>query len=68
MSYESPAVHPTISPEERKYIEDAIGETAGLVNPLQVCLCPNKVKYTFSHFHAIFPISLLFKKIQGATP
>ncbi|TRY59805.1 hypothetical protein DNTS_035234 [Danionella cerebrum] len=36
VSYESPAVHPTITPEERKYIEDAIGETAGLVNPLQV--------------------------------
>uniref|UniRef100_A0AAR2JGD2 Vesicular glutamate transporter 1 n=1 Tax=Pygocentrus nattereri TaxID=42514 RepID=A0AAR2JGD2_PYGNA len=38
VSYESPAVHPTITPEERKYIEDAIGESAGLVNPLQVGL------------------------------
>lgn len=36
VSYESPAAHPTITPEERKYIEDAIGESAGLVNPLQV--------------------------------
>uniref|UniRef100_A0A8C2D001 Vesicular glutamate transporter 1 n=1 Tax=Cyprinus carpio TaxID=7962 RepID=A0A8C2D001_CYPCA len=30
VSYESPAAHPTISPEERKYIEDAIGESTGL--------------------------------------
>uniref|UniRef100_A0A8C5GI27 Vesicular glutamate transporter 1 n=1 Tax=Gouania willdenowi TaxID=441366 RepID=A0A8C5GI27_GOUWI len=28
VSYESPAAHPTITPEERKYIEDAIGESA----------------------------------------
>uniref|UniRef100_A0A672MZZ1 Vesicular glutamate transporter 1 n=1 Tax=Sinocyclocheilus grahami TaxID=75366 RepID=A0A672MZZ1_SINGR len=33
VSYESPAAHPTITPEERKYIEDAIGESAGLMNP-----------------------------------
>uniref|UniRef100_A0A8C1Q4T3 Vesicular glutamate transporter 1 n=1 Tax=Cyprinus carpio TaxID=7962 RepID=A0A8C1Q4T3_CYPCA len=36
VSYESPAAHPTITPEERKYIEDAIGESAGLMNPLTV--------------------------------
>ncbi|TRY93621.1 hypothetical protein DNTS_027249 [Danionella cerebrum] len=36
VSYESPAAHPTITPEERKYIEDAIGESAGLANPLTV--------------------------------
>uniref|UniRef100_A0A6Q2XV48 Vesicular glutamate transporter 1 n=1 Tax=Esox lucius TaxID=8010 RepID=A0A6Q2XV48_ESOLU len=29
VSYESPAAHPTITPEERKYIEEAIGESAG---------------------------------------
>lgn len=28
MSYESPAAHPTITEEERKYIEESIGETA----------------------------------------
>ncbi|NXA01786.1 VGLU1 protein, partial [Nesospiza acunhae] len=33
VSYESPAQHPTISPEERKYIEESIGESAGS-NPL----------------------------------
>lgn len=36
VSYESPAAHPTITPEERKYIEDAIGESASFLNPLQV--------------------------------
>lgn len=36
VSYESPAAHPTISPEERKYIEDAIGESASFLNPLHV--------------------------------
>lgn len=36
VSYESPAAHPTISPEERKYIEDAIGESATFLNPLHV--------------------------------
>ncbi|XP_032942592.1 vesicular glutamate transporter 1 [Catharus ustulatus] len=33
VSYESPAQHPTIAPEERKYIEESIGESAGS-NPL----------------------------------
>uniref|UniRef100_A0A672PVV6 Vesicular glutamate transporter 1 n=1 Tax=Sinocyclocheilus grahami TaxID=75366 RepID=A0A672PVV6_SINGR len=50
VSYESPAVHPTISPEERKYIEDAIGETAGLVNPLQ------KFKTPWRHFFTSMPV------------
>ncbi|XP_017356050.1 vesicular glutamate transporter 1 [Cebus imitator] len=36
VSYESPALHPSISEEERKYIEDAIGESAKLMNPLTV--------------------------------
>uniref|UniRef100_A0A7N4P0R3 Solute carrier family 17 member 7 n=1 Tax=Sarcophilus harrisii TaxID=9305 RepID=A0A7N4P0R3_SARHA len=35
VSYESPAQHPSISEEERKYIEDAIGESARLMNPLK---------------------------------
>uniref|UniRef100_A0A2K5QN16 Vesicular glutamate transporter 1 n=1 Tax=Cebus imitator TaxID=2715852 RepID=A0A2K5QN16_CEBIM len=38
VSYESPALHPSISEEERKYIEDAIGESAKLMNPLTVGL------------------------------
>ncbi|KAM7026381.1 LOW QUALITY PROTEIN: vesicular glutamate transporter 1 [Acridotheres tristis] len=33
VSYESPAQHPSISPEERKYIEESIGESVGS-NPL----------------------------------
>ena len=39
VSYESPAAHPTITPEERKYIEDAIGESASFLNPLHVWFC-----------------------------
>ncbi|MFT7798099.1 vesicular glutamate transporter 1-like isoform X2 [Arapaima gigas] len=50
VSYESPAAHPTITPEERKYIEDAIGETAGLVNPLQ------KFKTPWRHFFTSMPV------------
>lgn len=38
VSYESPAAHPTITPEERKYIEEAIGESATFLNPLHVGL------------------------------
>lgn len=54
VSYESPAAHPTISPEERKYIEDAIGETAGLVNPLQV-----RFSFTRPIVHLFDPIMSL---------
>ena len=36
VSYESPALHPSISEEERKYIEEAIGESAKLMNPVTV--------------------------------
>uniref|UniRef100_A0A8C2E2C0 Vesicular glutamate transporter 1 n=1 Tax=Cyprinus carpio TaxID=7962 RepID=A0A8C2E2C0_CYPCA len=50
VSYESPAAHPTITPEERKYIEEAIGETAGLVNPLQ------KFKTPWRHFFTSMPV------------
>ncbi|KAM4751783.1 vesicular glutamate transporter 1 isoform 2-T2 [Cyanocitta cristata] len=39
VSYESPAQHPTISPEERKYIEESIGESTGS-NPLLLDLLP----------------------------
>lgn len=33
VSYESPEAHPTITPEERKYIEDAIGESSDTTVP-----------------------------------
>ncbi|CAJ0968605.1 unnamed protein product [Ranitomeya imitator] len=36
VSYESPAQHPTISEEERKYIEESIGESTSFMNPLMV--------------------------------
>jgi hypothetical protein len=36
VSYESPAIHPTITTEEREYIEEAIGESTSFANPLQV--------------------------------
>uniref|UniRef100_A0A3Q2VX05 Vesicular glutamate transporter 1 n=1 Tax=Haplochromis burtoni TaxID=8153 RepID=A0A3Q2VX05_HAPBU len=50
VSYESPAAHPTISPEERKYIEDAIGESASFLNPLQ------KFKTPWKHFFTSMPV------------
>uniref|UniRef100_A0A4W4E4S7 Major facilitator superfamily (MFS) profile domain-containing protein n=1 Tax=Electrophorus electricus TaxID=8005 RepID=A0A4W4E4S7_ELEEL len=36
VSYESPAEHPTISDEERCYIEESIGESAKLLGPAEV--------------------------------
>lgn len=36
MSYESPAEHPTISDEERRYIEESIGESAQLMGAMEV--------------------------------
>lgn len=36
VSYESPAVHPTITAEERCFIEESIGETAKLLGPAEV--------------------------------
>ncbi|KAK1798425.1 hypothetical protein P4O66_007881, partial [Electrophorus voltai] len=53
VSYESPAAHPTITPEERKYIEEAIGETAGLVNPLQKFKTPWRDFFTSMPVYAI---------------
>ncbi|XP_067290734.1 vesicular glutamate transporter 1 isoform X1 [Pseudorasbora parva] len=50
VSYESPAAHPTITPEERQYIEDAIGESAGLVNPLM------KFNTPWRHFFTSMPV------------
>lgn len=36
VSYESPAEHPTITDEERCYIEESIGESAKLMGPAEV--------------------------------
>lgn len=36
VSYESPAEHPTITDEERCYIEESIGESARLAGPAEV--------------------------------
>lgn len=36
MSYESPAEHPSITDEERCYIEESIGESAMLMGPAEV--------------------------------
>ena len=38
VSYESPAEHPTITQEERCYIEESIGESANLMGPSDVSL------------------------------
>ena len=38
VSYESPADHPTITEEERTYIEESIGESAKLLGPAEVSL------------------------------
>lgn len=35
-SYESPAEHPTITDEERRYIEESIGESAQLMGAMEV--------------------------------
>ena len=36
MSYESPAEHPTITDEERTYIEESIGESAQMLGAMEV--------------------------------
>lgn len=51
VSYESPAAHPTITPEERQYIEDAIGESAGLANPLSVRHSKNLTQHDLTQHH-----------------
>lgn len=37
VSYESPAAHPTITEEERKYIEESIGESAQFTVTVSAC-------------------------------
>uniref|UniRef100_A0A7N4PAI2 Solute carrier family 17 member 7 n=1 Tax=Sarcophilus harrisii TaxID=9305 RepID=A0A7N4PAI2_SARHA len=53
VSYESPAQHPSISEEERKYIEDAIGESARLMNPLVKFSTPWRRFFTSMPVYAI---------------
>ena len=36
VSYESPAEHPTITDEERTYIEESIGESAQMMGAMEV--------------------------------
>lgn len=40
VSYESPAKHPTITDEERRYIEESIGESANLLGAMEVRILP----------------------------
>lgn len=39
LAYASPAEHPTITEEERMYIEAAIGETVHQISVTEVCSC-----------------------------
>lgn len=39
-SYNSPAEHPTITDEERRYIEESIGESAQLMGAMEVSSRP----------------------------
>lgn len=38
LAYGSPAEHPTITDEERTYIETAIGETTNQMSVTEVCM------------------------------
>nr|XP_056719998.1 vesicular glutamate transporter 1 [Euleptes europaea] len=53
VSYESPAKHPTISEEERKYIEESIGEGCSLMNPLMKFKTPWRKFFTSMPVYAI---------------
>ncbi|XP_060725403.1 vesicular glutamate transporter 1 isoform X1 [Tachysurus vachellii] len=53
VSYESPAAHPTITSEERKYIEEAIGESATFQNPLTKFNTPWRKFFTSMPVYAI---------------
>ncbi|CAI5790703.1 vesicular glutamate transporter 1 [Podarcis lilfordi] len=53
VSYESPAQHPTITEEERKYIEESIGESASLMNPLLKFKAPWRKFFTSMPVYAI---------------
>ncbi|XP_063293428.1 vesicular glutamate transporter 2 [Pelobates fuscus] len=53
VSYESPAKHPTITDEERIYIEESIGESANLMGPLEKFKTPWKKFFTSMPVYAI---------------
>uniref|UniRef100_A0A674IYB9 Solute carrier family 17 member 7 n=1 Tax=Terrapene triunguis TaxID=2587831 RepID=A0A674IYB9_9SAUR len=53
VSYESPAQHPTITEEERRYIEESIGESASLMNPLVKFKAPWRKFFTSMPVYAI---------------
>uniref|UniRef100_W5MHU1 Solute carrier family 17 member 6b n=1 Tax=Lepisosteus oculatus TaxID=7918 RepID=W5MHU1_LEPOC len=53
VSYESPAVHPTITDEERSYIEESIGESAKLLGPAEKYKTPWKKFFTSMPVYAI---------------
>lgn len=49
VSYESPAEHPTITDEERCYIEESIGESVKLSGPAEVRRGPPDKRYHSVH-------------------
>ncbi|XP_063053886.1 vesicular glutamate transporter 2.2 [Engraulis encrasicolus] len=53
VSYESPADHPTITAEERAYIEEAIGESATLMGPIDKFKTPWRKFFTSMPVYAI---------------
>ncbi|XP_040183835.1 vesicular glutamate transporter 2 [Rana temporaria] len=53
VSYESPAAHPTITEEERTYIEESIGESANLMGALEKFKTPWKKFFTSMPVYAI---------------
>ncbi|KAJ1182074.1 hypothetical protein NDU88_007269 [Pleurodeles waltl] len=53
VSYESPATHPTISDEERRYIEESIGESASLMGALEKYKTPWRKFFTSMPVYAI---------------
>ena len=49
VSYESPAEHPTITDEERTYIEESIGESAQMLGAMEVgCSLPRSLPFKHS--------------------
>ncbi|XP_066439705.1 vesicular glutamate transporter 2 [Eleutherodactylus coqui] len=53
VSYESPAKHPTITDEERTYIEESIGESANLMGALEKFKTPWRKFFTSMPVYAI---------------
>uniref|UniRef100_UPI00398EAF9C vesicular glutamate transporter 2.2 n=1 Tax=Pristiophorus japonicus TaxID=55135 RepID=UPI00398EAF9C len=53
VSYESPAAHPTITDEERIYIEESIGESASLVGGIDKYKTPWRKFFTSMPVYAI---------------